>query len=89
MGLMINAMQHGMIYVGTGMHPAPNDPAGMKTIAGPSPTAHNRVGSFSGAMAASFQLPAGEGPVEGDLETARMYGKRVAEIAVRLAKSKA
>ncbi len=87
-GLMINAMQHGMIYVGLGMLPAPNDQAGMKTINGPGPTAHNRVGSFSGAMAASFQLNPGDGPVSGDLETAKLYGKRIAEIAVRFSKSK-
>jgi NAD(P)H dehydrogenase (quinone) len=88
-GLIINAMQHGMIYVGLGMMPAANDPAGMKSINGPGATAHNRVGSFSGAMAASFQLPAGEAPVQGDLETATLYGKRVAEIALKLASSKA
>ncbi len=88
-GLMINAMQHGMIYVGTGMMPAENEPQGMKTPAGPSADAINRVGSFSGAMSSSFQLNPGEAPLPGDLETARRYGKRVAEIAVRLAKSKA
>jgi NAD(P)H dehydrogenase (quinone) len=87
-GLIINAMQHGMIYVGLGMLPAPNEHSSMKTIEGPGPEAHNRVGSFSGAMSASFQLTPGEGPVQGDLETARLYGKRVAEIAVRLANSK-
>jgi hypothetical protein len=36
-------------------------------------------------MAASFQLAPGDAPVVGDIETARMYGKRVAEIAVKLA----
>ena len=84
-GLMINAMQHGMIYVGTGMMPAANEPEGMKTSAGPSAQATNRVGSFSGAMSSSFQLQPGDGPPPGDLETATLYGKRVAEIAVRLA----
>jgi NAD(P)H dehydrogenase (quinone) len=85
MGLIINAMQHGMIYVGTGMMPAPNDQEGMKTIQGPGPLAHNRVGSFSGAMSASFQVLPGDAPGVGDIETAKMYGKRVAEIAVKLA----
>ncbi len=87
MGLMINAMQHGMIYVGTGMMPAYNEAEGMKTNTGPSPEAINRVGSFSGAMAASFQVKAGDAPCSGDLETARLYGKRVAEIAARLART--
>jgi NAD(P)H dehydrogenase (quinone) len=86
-GLIINAMQHGMIYVGLGMMPSANEPQGMKTPAGPSPDAHNRVGSFSGAMAASFQLNPGDAPVPGDLATATLYGKRVAEITLRLAKS--
>ena len=87
-GLIINAMQHGMIYVGLGMMPAPNEPEAMKTIQGPGPNAHNRVGSFSGAMSASFQNNPGDGPSPGDLETARMYGQRVAEIAVRFGRSK-
>ena len=83
-GLMINAMQHGMIYVGTGMMPAANEPEGMNTNAGPSENAHNRVGSFSGAMAVSFQVKPPAAPAKGDIETAELYGKRVAEIAMRL-----
>src|SRR5260370_28026326 len=46
-GLMINAMQHGMIYVGTGMLPAANRPEDMQQITGPSPEALNRVGFFT------------------------------------------
>ena len=86
MGLMINAMQHGMIYVSLGMMPAQSEPDGLKTITGPSPAAVNRLGSFSGAMSASFQVAAGDAPAPGDLETARLYGKRVAEVALKLAK---
>ena len=71
--------------VGTGMMPCANDPEGMKTINGPGPHTHNRVGSFSGAMSASFQINPGDAPPVGDLETAKMYGKRVAEVAVKLA----
>ncbi len=80
-GLMINAMQHGMIYVGTGMMPAANEPEGTQTIEGPSSKAHNRVSSFVGPMASSFQLNPGDAPGIGDIETAEMYGQRVAEIA--------
>ena len=83
-GLMINAMQHGMIYVGTGLMPAANEPEGMKTNAGPSENAHNRVGSFSGAMSTSFQVNPPDAPGRGDIETAELYGKRVAEITARL-----
>ncbi|MBT0568959.1 flavodoxin family protein [Curvibacter sp. CHRR-16] len=64
------AMQHGMVWVGLS---AMND----GNI--------NRLGSFTGAMAAQ------EGPTKsaeelhtGDLETAKVYGKRVAEIAAKL-----
>ena len=44
----------------------------------------NYVGSFSGAMA---QSPSDASPAEmlpGDLETARLFGKRVAEVAAKL-----
>ena len=84
-GLMIHAMQHGMIWVGSAIMPAANRPADMTTPEGPRPDAHNRVGSFVGPMAASFQLD--DGPPVGDLETAEAYGIRVAEVALRLART--
>lgn len=83
-GLMINAMQHGMIYVSVGMLPAPNDQDGMTTLAGPGPDAHNRVSSSVGPMAASFNVRPPEAPGKGDLETAEMYGARVAGVAIKL-----
>src|ERR1700733_3487873 len=49
-GLVINAMQHGMIYVGTGMLPSANRPEDMQKASGPSPEALNRLGSFTGPM---------------------------------------
>jgi NAD(P)H dehydrogenase (quinone) len=83
LGLVINAMQHGMIYVGLGMMPSANEPDGMKSVAGPGPAAHNRVGSFTGPMSASFQVHPPGAPPSGDLETAEIYGRRVAEITAR------
>jgi NAD(P)H dehydrogenase (quinone) len=80
MGLTINALQHGMIYVGTGMLPAANDSESMNSVDGPGPEVHNRVGSFVGPMAASFQVDPDKAPPQGDIETARAYGQRVAEI---------
>lgn len=80
-GLMITALQHGMIYVGLGMLPAANRPDGMSTLQGPGPDAHNRLGSFLGPMAASFQVDPEEAPSIGDLETAEAYGRRIAEVA--------
>ncbi len=88
-GLMINAMQHGMIYVSLGMFPSNNDPDAMNSIQGPGPEAHNRVGSYSGPMAASFQVDPDSAPPKGDIETAELYGKRVAEIALQFARGKA
>jgi NAD(P)H dehydrogenase (quinone) len=85
-GLFINAMQHGMIFVGVGMLPSANEPAGMQTVNGPSPAAHNRVGASIGPMAASFQVNPPDAPSRGDLETAEIYGRRVAEITTRFVK---
>jgi NAD(P)H dehydrogenase (quinone) len=88
LGLVINAMQHGMIYVSLGMLPSANKPEDMKSISGPGPDAHNRSGSFVGPMSSSFQVNPPDGPSRGDLETAEIYGKRVAEIAVQFSRGK-
>jgi len=69
------AMQHGGIWVGTALMPSNSKAAQRNDI--------NFVGSFSGAMA---QSPSDSSPAEmlpGDLETARLFGKRVAEVAAR------
>jgi NAD(P)H dehydrogenase (quinone) len=82
--LFYNAMQHGMIWVSLGMLPSQNDREAVKTIRGPGPDAHNRSGSFMGAMASSFECGPDVAPSKGDLETAELYGRRVAEIALRM-----
>ena len=87
-GLVINAMQHGMIYVGLGILPSANKPEEMSQIAGPGPNAHNRVGSFMGPMAASFQVNPPDAPSKGDLETAELYGRRVSEITLQFVRGK-
>jgi multimeric flavodoxin WrbA len=69
------AMQHGGIWIGTALMPSNSKAAQRNDI--------NYVGSFSGAMA---QSPSDSSPSEmlpGDLETARLFGKRVAEVAGR------
>lgn len=88
-GLMINAMQHGMIYVGLGMLPAANDPEAMQSVAGPGPDTHNRVGAFIGPMSASFMVGIDSAPPKGDIETAELYGKRVAEITLQFERGRA
>ena len=49
-------------------------------FAGLARQAQNRVGSFVGPMAASFQVNPPAAPPKGDIETAEAYGRRVAEI---------
>ncbi len=88
-GLAVNAMQHGMIWVSLGMNPAASDPASMNAIEGPGPEVTNRVGSFFGPMSASFQVKPPAAPGKGDLATAEAYGKRVAEVTRRLRSEKA
>ncbi len=85
-GLFTFAMQHGMIWCGLGMLPAANEPDSMKSASGPGAEALNRVSASAGAFAASFELKTPEAPLPGDLETARLYGKRIAEVAGRLKK---
>lgn len=87
-GLVVNAMQHGMIFVGLGMMPSANKPEEMKRGDGPGPDAHNRVGSFIGPMAASFQVDPPGTPAQGDLETAEIYGRRVAQITLQFSRGR-
>jgi NAD(P)H dehydrogenase (quinone) len=73
------AMQHSMVWVGTGMLPANSKAAQRNDI--------NYVGSFAGAMAQSpSDSSPEEGPLPGDLETAKLFGKRVAETAAKFKK---
>ena len=69
------AMQHGMVWVGTGMMP-PGQPG--------HPDELNRLGSSIGVMAQADNVPPEQSPPRGDLETARRYGQRIAEQARRL-----
>lgn len=70
------AMQHSGLWVGTGIMPSNSKAAGRNDV--------NYVGSFAGAMA---QSPSDSSPAEmlpGDLETARLFGQRVAATALKL-----
>jgi NAD(P)H dehydrogenase (quinone) len=70
------AMQHSMLWVGTGMMPSNKKSAQRNDV--------NWLGSSSGAMAQSpSDASPEEGPLPGDLETARLFGRRVAETAQR------
>jgi NAD(P)H dehydrogenase (quinone) len=70
------AMQHSGVWVGTGLMPSNSKAATRNDV--------NYVGSFAGMMA---QSPSDSGPDEvpaGDLETGRLFGKRVADMAVKI-----
>jgi len=70
------AMQHGMVWIGTGLMPSNSKAANRNDV--------NWLGSFSGAMAESpSDSSPDERPVPGDLETARQFGARVAAYAAR------
>ena len=69
------AMQQSGIWVGTGLMPSNTKAAQRNDI--------NYVGSFAGAMA---QSPSDSSPAEmpqGDLDTAKLFGQRVAEVTVK------
>lgn len=78
--LVVNAMQHSMIWVGTGIM-APNA-AGVE---GPDSNQINRVGSFLGLATQSNNESPEISPPKGDLETGRLFGQRVANITKRFA----
>lgn len=70
------AMQHGGLWVGTGMMPSNAKAAQRNDV--------NYVGSFSGAMAQSPSDASAAEMLPGDLETARLFGQRVATVAANI-----
>jgi len=70
------AMQHSGIWVGTGLMPSNSKTAQRNDV--------NCVASFSGAMAQTLSDAGVDEMLPGDLETARLFGQRVAAAAARL-----
>ena len=70
--LITIAMQHSGIWVGTGMMPSNAKAAQRNDI--------NYLGSFGGAIAQSPSDSSPEEMLSGDLETAKLFGKRVAAV---------
>ena len=69
------AMQHSMIWVSQGLMPSNSKAAQRNDV--------NYLGSYAGAIA---QSPSDASPAEmlqGDLDTARLFGQRVAEVAAK------
>lgn len=69
------AMQHGMLWVSQGLMPANTKAATRNDV--------NNLVSYSGAIAQSPSDAGADAMSAGDLETARLYGQRVAELAKR------
>ena len=75
------SMQQSMIWVGLGMQ-ASNSKAAQRNDP-------NYLGSYAGAMAQSpSDASPEEGPLPGDLETAKLLGKRVAEMTAQFVKGR-
>ncbi|MFM9916622.1 MAG: flavodoxin family protein [Rhizobacter sp.] len=72
------SQQHGMVWVGTGMMPSSAKSATRGDV--------NYLGSFAGAMAATASDASVDEVLTGDLETARLFGERVAAITARFNK---
>ena len=71
------AQQHGMLWVGTGLLPSNSKAAQRNDI--------NYIGASAGLMTVSpSDSTPEEGPLPGDLETAKLFGQRIAETAARL-----
>lgn len=70
------SQQHGQIWVGTGMLSANAKASGPDDV--------NWTAGFGGLLAVSpSDASPDEAPRKGDLETARLFGRRVAEVAAR------
>ncbi len=68
------AMQHGMVWIGTGMMPANTKLARRDDV--------NYLGAFTGLMAQSpADASAAEAPAQGDLDTATIFGQRIGNLA--------
>jgi NAD(P)H dehydrogenase (quinone) len=75
MSLMTLATQHGMLWVSLGLMPSNTKGARRDDV--------NYLVSYSGAVAQSPSDAGADAMSAGDLETGRLYGKRVAEAAQR------
>lgn len=69
------SMQHGGIWVGTGMLPSSAKAAQRDDV--------NYLGTFCGAMAQSPKDSSPDEMLPGDLETSRLFGRRVADVVAK------
>ena len=71
------SQQHSMLWVGTGLMPANSKAATRADI--------NNVGSFSGLMTVSASDASPDEMVPGDIATAKVFGKRIADATAKFA----
>jgi multimeric flavodoxin WrbA len=69
------SQQHSMLWVGTGLMPSNSKAATRNDI--------NYVGSFSGLMTATPSDASAEEVVQGDIETAKKFGQRIAQAVAK------
>lgn len=77
MSMFVFAMQHGMVWVGNPI--LPEQHSGV-----PYDEAANRLGSWSGLMAQAGHGSAPDAFMPGDLKTARLFGRHVAQTLERV-----
>lgn len=77
LSMFVFAMQHGMIWVGNAI--LPEQHSGV-----PYDEAANRLGSWSGLMAQAGHSAPADAFASGDIKTARMFGRNIAETLLRV-----
>lgn len=77
LSMFVFSMQHGMLWVGNPI--LPEQHSGV-----PYDEAANRLGSWSGLMAQAGHAAPADAFVPGDVKTARLFGRHVAESLVRV-----
>lgn len=77
MSMFVFAMQHGMVWVGNPILPEQHQGV-------PYDEAANRLGSWSGLMAQAGHSAPADAFAPGDVKTARLFGRHVAQSLVRV-----
>lgn len=78
LSMFVFAMQHGMVWVGNPVIPEQH-------LGVPYEEAANRLGSWSGLMAQAGHASTADSFVRGDIKSARLFGRNVAEALHRFA----
>jgi multimeric flavodoxin WrbA len=77
LSMFVFSMQHGMVWVGNPILPEQHDGV-------PYEEAANRLGSWSGLMAQAGRASPADSFAPGDVKTARLFGRNVAETLLRM-----